>query len=117
MPAPSRARPSGGPALTLARPLPTARSISEELSSGDARHRDSDDVAVTTKEPRGKDKDREERDEEVVKVYDGHGAVRKRTFKVVAVRKDASLQQLLQAALRSYHITRDTCKCPDHSLG
>ncbi|XP_034253198.1 diacylglycerol kinase theta isoform X2 [Thrips palmi] len=83
----------------------SSRSISEELSSGDARHRDSDDVA---KEPRGKEKDREERDEEVVKVYDGNNAVRKRHFKVVAVRRDATLQQLLVAALRAYHVTRDS---------
>lgn len=83
----------------------SSRSISEELSSGDARHRDSDDVAV--KEPKSKEKEREERDEEVVKVYDGNSAVRKRTFKVIAVRKDATLQQLLQAALRAYHVTRD----------
>lgn len=83
----------------------SSRSISEELSSGDARHRDSDDV---TKEPRGKEKDREERDEEVVKVYDGNNAVRKRHFKVVAVRRDATLQQLLVAALRAYHVTRDS---------
>lgn len=83
----------------------SSRSISEELSSGDARHRDSDDVV---KEPRGKEKDREERDEEVVKVYDGNNAVRKRHFKVIAVRRDATLQQLLLAALRAYHVTRDS---------
>lgn len=62
------------------------------------------------KETRGKEKDREERDEEVVKVYDGNNAVRKRHFKVVAVRRDATLQQLLVAALRAYHVTRDSCE-------
>lgn len=88
-----------------------ARSISEELSSGDARHRDSDELPHGhLKEPRSKDKDKEERDEEVIKVYDGNMAVRKRQFKVISVRKEATLQQLLAAALRAYHIQRDHCE-------
>ncbi|XP_049962542.1 diacylglycerol kinase theta isoform X3 [Schistocerca serialis cubense] len=84
-------------------PYMRARSISEEFSSGDTRYRDNDDVPHA----RDKGKEKEDRDEEMVKVYDGNSSYRRRIFRVITVPRQASLEQFLTVALRAFHITKD----------
>ncbi|XP_066993372.2 diacylglycerol kinase theta isoform X6 [Anabrus simplex] len=79
------------------------RSISEEFSSGETRYRDNDDYPHA----RDKSKEKEDRDEEMIKVYDGNNSYRRRIFRVITVSKQATTEQLLTAALRAFHITKD----------
>ncbi|XP_074041087.1 diacylglycerol kinase theta isoform X7 [Leptinotarsa decemlineata] len=89
------------------------RSISEEFSSGDTgRYRESEEYAQS--HPPGRDsrqdkqnKNQEERDEEVIKVYDGNNSLRRKIFRIVVVSRQASLKQVLTQALRAFHITKD----------
>ncbi|XP_066993368.2 diacylglycerol kinase theta isoform X3 [Anabrus simplex] len=84
-------------------PYIRARSISEEFSSGETRYRDNDDYPHA----RDKSKEKEDRDEEMIKVYDGNNSYRRRIFRVITVSKQATTEQLLTAALRAFHITKD----------
>ncbi|XP_046397842.1 diacylglycerol kinase theta isoform X1 [Ischnura elegans] len=107
-------------------PYLRARSISEEFSSGDTRCRDGaggeDGQAVGphgtsasgTSAPHGPGgkvdkaaREREERDEEVVKVYDGNNSMRRRIFRPVTIPRLTSTEQLLCAAMRAFHILKD----------
>ncbi|CAH1986375.1 unnamed protein product [Acanthoscelides obtectus] len=94
------------------------RSTSEEFPSGDGSGcsskgpRDSEDYAQghppSSKDNRqDKNKNQEERDEEVIKVYDGNSSMRRRIFRLVSVQRTAPLRQVLTQALRAFHITRD----------
>ncbi|KAJ8672787.1 hypothetical protein QAD02_004047 [Eretmocerus hayati] len=91
------------------------RSISEEFSSGDARSRDNDESpaqqSATGQHGRdakpNKDKDDREKDEEIIKVYDGNSSLRRRLFRVTSVSRQATSEQVLAAALQAVHITRD----------
>ncbi|KAG1714229.1 Diacylglycerol kinase theta [Nymphon striatum] len=60
--------------------------------------KDNDDNQVTTS---SKDK---ERDEEVIKVYDGNSSMRRRMFRTITVPKTSSRDHILAAALRSFYI-------------
>lgn len=101
-----------------------ARSISEEFSSGDAaRLRDEEYASrpecsassshsrteTTHKSDKGdkRDKEKEERDEETIKVFDGNLSLRRRIFRVITVPRQCTVEQLLTASLRAFHITRD----------
>ena len=44
---------------------------------------------------------------EIVRIYDGNTSLRKRVYRTVAVPKNAPAQVLLEAALRTYHISDD----------
>nr|XP_023012836.1 diacylglycerol kinase theta isoform X8 [Leptinotarsa decemlineata] len=98
---------------TLSREYSCTRSISEEFSSGDTgRYRESEEYAQS--HPPGRDsrqdkqnKNQEERDEEVIKVYDGNNSLRRKIFRIVVVSRQASLKQVLTQALRAFHITKD----------
>ncbi|PNF19055.1 Diacylglycerol kinase theta, partial [Cryptotermes secundus] len=79
------------------------RSISEEFSSGDTRYRDNDDYPHT----REKGKEKEDRDEEIIKVYDGNGSFRRRIFRLICVSRQSTTEELLTAALREFRITKD----------
>ncbi|CAH1101865.1 unnamed protein product, partial [Psylliodes chrysocephalus] len=89
------------------------RSTSEEFSSGDAgRYRDSEDYAQThapTRDSRQdkQNKNQEERDEEMIKVYDGNNSFRRKIFRLIVVPRQAPLKQVLTQALRAFHITKD----------
>nr|CAH7752082.1 unnamed protein product [Callosobruchus chinensis] len=99
---------------TLSREYSCPRSTSEEFPSGDGSKgtRDSEDYAQGHP-PSGKDnrqdknKNQEERDEDVIKVYDGNSSMRRRIFRLVVVQRTAPLRQVLTQALRAFHITRD----------
>ncbi|XP_043462273.1 diacylglycerol kinase theta isoform X6 [Leptopilina heterotoma] len=91
------------------------RSISEEFSSGDSRYRDNDEPVqqgAHSRDPRAqKEKDEKERaDEEMIKVYDGNNSLSRRIFRVISVPRQATTEQILTSALRSFHIKRD----PNH---
>ncbi|XP_071956789.1 diacylglycerol kinase theta-like isoform X2 [Antedon mediterranea] len=43
-------------------------------------------------------------DGQIVKIYDGYIALSKRNFKTIQVQKDATIQQMIEAALRAYLI-------------
>ncbi|XP_066993371.2 diacylglycerol kinase theta isoform X5 [Anabrus simplex] len=88
---------------TMSREYSCPRSISEEFSSGETRYRDNDDYPHA----RDKSKEKEDRDEEMIKVYDGNNSYRRRIFRVITVSKQATTEQLLTAALRAFHITKD----------
>ncbi|XP_014252766.1 diacylglycerol kinase theta isoform X4 [Cimex lectularius] len=80
-----------------------ARSISEEFSSGDSRYQDNEECV----HPRER-KEKEDRDEEVIKVYDGNNSVRRRIFRTITVSRLASTEHVLTQALRAFHITKDS---------
>ncbi|CRL08161.1 CLUMA_CG020913, isoform B [Clunio marinus] len=103
-----------------------ARSISDDLSSGDAaRFRDDEYGKSETggmgacssvrnesahkgeKDKEKKEKDKEDRDEETIKVFDGNCSLRRRIFRAITVPRTCSLEQLLTTALRAFHITKD----------
>ena len=106
----------------------TARSISEEFSSGDrdtkpiSSRGDSESESVpppsstttatsSTSTSRSHEKERErdrERDEETIKVYDGNQGVRRRQFRAVHVPRTATTDQVLSIALKAFHITKPT---------
>ncbi|KAG8308489.1 hypothetical protein J6590_002579 [Homalodisca vitripennis] len=81
-----------------------ARSISEEFSSGDTRYRDNEETVSSHGKER---KDKEDRDEEMIKVYDGNNSLRRRIFRVVTVSRLANTDHILLTALRAFHITKD----------
>ncbi|XP_030370885.1 diacylglycerol kinase theta isoform X2 [Scaptodrosophila lebanonensis] len=54
-----------------------------------------------------KDREREEKDIEVIKVFDGNNSFRRQQYRVIAVQRTYTLEQLLTTALRAFHITRD----------
>ncbi|XP_073992573.1 diacylglycerol kinase theta isoform X4 [Rhodnius prolixus] len=78
------------------------RSISEEFSSGDSRYRDNEENIHSRDR-----KDKEDRDEEVIKVYDGNNSVRRRIFRTITVSRLATTEHVLTQALRAFHITKD----------
>ncbi|XP_050312450.1 diacylglycerol kinase theta isoform X2 [Anthonomus grandis grandis] len=92
------------------------RSTSEEFSSGGdtSRYKDLEDANASQshgsgiKEKQDKTKKgEEERDEEVIKVFDGNNSLRRRIFRAIVVARQASLLQVLVQALRAFHITKD----------
>ncbi|XP_076173552.1 diacylglycerol kinase theta isoform X3 [Ptiloglossa arizonensis] len=91
-------------------PYVRARSISEEFSSGDARYRDNGDSGQGGtghgRDPRSP-KEKEDKDREMIKVYDGNNSLRRRIFRVICVPRQATTEQVLTSALRAFHITKD----------
>lgn len=76
-----------------------ARSISEEFSStGDLKSKEFDDY------PSPKEKDK---DEEMIKVYDGNASMKRRMFRTITVSRNATREQIIGAALRAFHISGD----------
>ncbi|XP_028050360.1 diacylglycerol kinase theta isoform X9 [Monomorium pharaonis] len=84
------------------------RSISEEFGS-DPRYRDNGEStqgATHSRDPRSP-KEKEEKDREMIKVYDGNSSLRRRIFRVISVPRQATIEQILTSALRAFHITKD----------
>uniref|UniRef100_T1JKZ6 Diacylglycerol kinase n=1 Tax=Strigamia maritima TaxID=126957 RepID=T1JKZ6_STRMM len=76
-----------------------ARSISEEFSSStDLKCKDMEEYQSL------KEKDR---DDVVIKVFDGSCALKRKLFRTITVAKTATRQQILEAALRAFHVTSD----------
>lgn len=84
-----------------------ARTVSEELSSsGDSKTEEDEKRSPKEKEGHEKDKERDkDRDEaEQIRIYDGNASLRKRFYRTVLINKNAPVSQLLEAALRAFHI-------------
>ncbi|XP_017764690.1 PREDICTED: diacylglycerol kinase theta isoform X5 [Eufriesea mexicana] len=93
----------------LAREYSCPRSISEEFSSGDARNRDNGEPGPGSthgRDPRSP-KEKEDKEREMIKVYDGNNSLRRRIFRVITVPRQATTEQVLTSALRAFHITKD----------
>ncbi|XP_070490041.1 diacylglycerol kinase theta isoform X4 [Chironomus tepperi] len=102
-----------------------ARSISDDLSSGDAaRFRDDEYGKSESASGMGsssarnesahkgeRDKEKKEKDkeefEETIKVFDGNCSLRRRIFRAITVPRTCNLEQLLTTALRAFHIARE----------
>ncbi|XP_025989966.1 diacylglycerol kinase theta isoform X7 [Solenopsis invicta] len=85
------------------------RSISEEFGSADSRSRDNGEPtqsATHSRDPRSP-KEKEDKDREMIKVYDGNSSLRRRIFRVISVPRQATTEQVLTLALRAFHITKD----------
>ncbi|XP_025989961.1 diacylglycerol kinase theta isoform X2 [Solenopsis invicta] len=90
-------------------PYVRARSISEEFGSADSRSRDNGEPtqsATHSRDPRSP-KEKEDKDREMIKVYDGNSSLRRRIFRVISVPRQATTEQVLTLALRAFHITKD----------
>ncbi|KAK3861741.1 hypothetical protein Pcinc_028776 [Petrolisthes cinctipes] len=77
-----------------------SRSISEEFPSTDTKLREVVEEPAT----RERSRDRDERDEEVVKVFDGNSSLRRRMFRLVTVSRSATVSEFLMAAMRAFHL-------------
>ncbi|XP_072765875.1 diacylglycerol kinase theta isoform X8 [Anoplolepis gracilipes] len=86
----------------------TPRSTSEEFGS-DARYHDNGEPtqgAAHGRDPRSP-KEKEDKEREMIKVYDGNSSLRRRIFRVIPVPRQATTEQVLTLALRAFHITKD----------
>ncbi|XP_022709842.1 diacylglycerol kinase theta-like isoform X2 [Varroa jacobsoni] len=86
-----------------------ARSISEEFSSTAGELTSQSERATRTKDmqddyPSPKEKDK---DEEVIKVYDGNASMKRRMFRTITVARSASREAIIAAALRAFHVSGD----------
>ncbi|UYV75005.1 DGKQ, partial [Cordylochernes scorpioides] len=72
-------------------PCVAARSTSEEFS----QQKESDDQSS------------KEKVEEVIKVYDGNGSLRRKHYRTIVVLRSANKEQLVCACLRAFHISDD----------
>nr|CAG4644551.1 EOG090X00MP [Leptodora kindtii] len=82
------------------------RSISEDFSSGnEGRLRDAEDVYQGRE--RDRSREREDRDEEIIQIYDGNASFRHHNFKLISVPRHTSLEQLVAAAMWAFHLTGD----------
>jgi diacylglycerol kinase (ATP) len=87
-----------------------ARSISEDFSSGDRDCRpmpsraDSESESASTPTSQN----RHEKEEETIKVYDGNQGFRRRAFRPIMISKSATVDQILSAGLKVFHITKPT---------
>ncbi|XP_072765853.1 diacylglycerol kinase theta isoform X6 [Anoplolepis gracilipes] len=84
------------------------RSTSEEFGS-DARYHDNGEPtqgAAHGRDPRSP-KEKEDKEREMIKVYDGNSSLRRRIFRVIPVPRQATTEQVLTLALRAFHITKD----------
>jgi len=59
------------------------------------------------KKDKNKQLDEEEDCKEIIKVYDGNAAFRKRLFKTITVNKNSSHIAIVEASLRTFHINDD----------
>ncbi|GIX91879.1 hypothetical protein CDAR_511782 [Caerostris darwini] len=70
----------------------------KEFSPGECRNKDIDDY------PSPKEKDK---DDEVIKVYDGNASLKRRMFRTITVLRNAVKEEMICAALRAFHISDD----------
>ncbi|XP_023933369.1 diacylglycerol kinase theta isoform X2 [Lingula anatina] len=77
------------------------RTVSEEWSSsGDSKGEEEERRSPKEKEPK-------ERDEEVIKVFDGNCSMKKRLYRTISVPRQATSKEIVEAALRTFHISDD----------
>ncbi|CAD0200232.1 unnamed protein product [Chrysodeixis includens] len=108
---PAACSPHGG----ASPPYSRARSVSEEFSSGCEGRSGSGggstgapaDQDHRPDHKQHRDRTPDDRDEEVVKVYDGEAAWTRRLYRPVVVGRNWSERELVAAALRAFHVARD----------
>ncbi|CAG9580086.1 unnamed protein product [Danaus chrysippus] len=108
---PAACSPHGG----ASPPYSRARSVSEEFSSGCEGRSGSGggstgapaDQDHRPDHKQHRDRTPDDRDEEVVKVYDGEAAWSRRLYRPVVVGRNFSERELVAAALRAFHVARD----------
>ncbi|XP_045485156.1 diacylglycerol kinase theta isoform X2 [Pieris rapae] len=96
-------------------PYSRARSVSEEFSSGCEGRSGSGggstgapaDQEHKPDHKQHRDRTPDDRDEEVVKVYDGEAAWSRRLYRPVVVGRNWNERELVAAALRAFHVARD----------
>ncbi|XP_075976458.1 diacylglycerol kinase theta isoform X2 [Anticarsia gemmatalis] len=108
---PAACSPHGG----ASPPYSRARSVSEEFSSGCEGRSGSGggstgapaDQDHRPDHKQHRDRTPDDRDEEVVKVYDGEAAWSRRLYRPVVVGRNWNERELVAAALRAFHVARD----------
>ncbi|XP_049693254.1 diacylglycerol kinase theta isoform X4 [Helicoverpa armigera] len=108
---PAACSPHGG----ASPPYSRARSVSEEFSSGCEGRSGSGggstgapaDQDHRPDHKQHRDRTPDDRDEEVVKVYDGEAAWTRRLYRPVVVGRNWNERELVAAALRAFHVARD----------
>ncbi|KAK3087762.1 hypothetical protein FSP39_010295 [Pinctada imbricata] len=77
-------------------------------SSGESKNDDDEKERRSPREKESKDKDKERDPEyEVFHVYDGNASLKKRHYRTISVPRNASTQTVLEAALKTFHISDD----------
>jgi diacylglycerol kinase (ATP) len=88
--------------------LTIAGTVSEELSSsGDSKTEEDEKRSPKDKEGHEKERDKDRDEAEQIRIYDGNASLRKRFYRTVFINKNAPVSQLLEAALRAFHIADD----------
>ncbi|XP_063387709.1 diacylglycerol kinase theta isoform X2 [Cydia fagiglandana] len=108
---PAACSPHGG----ASPPYSRARSVSEEFSSGCEGRSGSGggstgapaDQDHRPDHKQHRDRTPDDRDEEVVKVYDGEAAWSRRLYRPVVVGRNWNERELVSAALRAFHVARE----------
>lgn len=78
-------------------------SVVEELSSsGDSKTEEEEKRSPKEKESKDRDKDRED---EIIRIFDGNASQKKRQYRTVSVPRNAPASVLLEAAMRTFHIS------------
>ncbi|KAK7489220.1 hypothetical protein BaRGS_00019598 [Batillaria attramentaria] len=81
------------------------RTVSEEWSSsGDSKTEDEEKERRSPREKDSRDKDKDT-DYEVVRVFDGNASMKKRLYRTITVPRNAPAHLLLEAALKTFHIS------------
>ncbi|XP_041361075.1 diacylglycerol kinase theta-like [Gigantopelta aegis] len=84
-----------------------ARTVSEEWSSsGDSKNDDEEKERRSPRDKEGKDKDKDT-DMEIIRVFDGNASLRRRLYRTISVPRNAAAQTILEAALKTFHISDD----------
>ncbi|CAG0904469.1 unnamed protein product, partial [Cyprideis torosa] len=86
---------------------PPRSAIQEDFSSCDLRSGRDDDGGTGSSYPGKSGDKREDRDEEVIKVFDGNISLRRRMFRTICVSRSAPLSEVIDSALKAFQIRRD----------
>ncbi|XP_033726446.1 diacylglycerol kinase theta-like isoform X2 [Pecten maximus] len=83
------------------------RTVSEEWpSSGESKNDDEEKERRSPREKESRDKERDP-ESEIIRVFDGNSSMRKRMYRTISVAKNAPAQAILEAALKTFHISDD----------
>uniref|UniRef100_A0A0L8GK21 Diacylglycerol kinase n=1 Tax=Octopus bimaculoides TaxID=37653 RepID=A0A0L8GK21_OCTBM len=82
------------------------RTVSEEWSSSGDSKDDEERERRSPREKDGKDKDKDS-DAEIIRVFDGNNTMKRRLYRTISVNKNAPTHVILEAALKTFHISDD----------
>jgi len=102
------------PATTTTTASSKSNNTSQQTSTSNTSNVTSTTTTTSTssggsskKKDKNKQLDEEEDCKEIIKVYDGNAAFRKRLFKTITVNKNSSHIAIVEASLRTFHINDD----------